>query len=41
MHGHEEIYAVRLAKMMVHLESGDLDLPIPAPPPPRPVREED
>jgi hypothetical protein len=34
MHGHEEIYAVRLARTMLHVESGDLDMPMPAPPPP-------
>jgi hypothetical protein len=38
MNGHEEIYAVRLARMLLHVESGDLDLPMSAPAPPRAAR---
>jgi len=39
--GHEELFAVRLARLMLHLESGNPDLPIPVPPPREPDDDED
>ena len=34
MEGREEVFAIRLARLMLHIESGSLDFPFPMAPPP-------